>query len=150
MFGAAGMTGWGWLVVALVVSAVELIAPVTYFLWIGAAAAVTALVVFAVPDLSWQVQSVIFSVLAVASVILSRKYLVKRQTVSEQPGLNRRAEQYIGRKVTLSEAIEQGEGKVRMDDTHWKVRGPELAAGTEVRIKGAIGSVLEVEPVSPN
>ena len=150
MYGAAGMTGWGWLVVALVVSAVELIAPVTYFLWIGAAAAVTALVVFVVPDLSWQAQSVIFSVLAVASVILSRKYLVKRQTVSEQPGLNRRAEQYIGRKVTLSEAIEQGEGKVRMDDTHWKVRGPELAAGTEVRIKGAIGSVLEVEPLSPN
>ena len=144
------MTGWGWLVVALVVSAVELIAPVTYFLWIGAAAAVTALVVFVVPDLSWQAQSVIFSVLAVASVILSRKYLVKRQTVSEQPGLNRRAEQYIGRKVTLGEAMEQGEGKVRMDDTHWKVRGPELAAGTEVRIKGAIGSVLEVEPLSPN
>ena len=150
MFGAAGMTGWGWLVVALVVSAVELVAPVTYFLWIGAAAAVTALVVFIAPDLSWQAQSVIFSVLAVASVILSRKYLVKRQTVSEQPGLNRRAEQYIGRLVTLSEGIEQGEGKVRMDDTHWKVRGPELAAGTEVRITGAIGSVLEVEPVSPD
>ena len=147
MFGAAGLTGWGWLVIALVVSAVELIAPVTYFLWIGAAAGVTAIMVFIFPDMSWQAQSVLFSVLAVSSVMLSKRYLVKRQSVSEQPDLNRRAEQYIGRRVTLSEAIEQGVGKVRMDDSHWKVTGPDLPAGTEVRITGANGAVLTVEQV---
>ena len=147
MFGAAGLTGWGWLVIALVVSAVELIAPVTYFLWIGAAAGVTAIMVFIFPDMSWQAQSVLFSVLAVSSVMLSKRYLVKRQSVSEQPDLNRRAEQYIGRRVTLSEAIEQGVGKVRMDDSHWKMTGPDLPAGTEVRITGANGAVLTVEQV---
>ena len=147
MFGAAGLTGWGWLVIALVVSAVELIAPVTYFLWIGAAAGVTAIMVFIFPDMSWQAQSVLFSVLAVSSVMLSKRYLVKRQSVSEQPDLNRRAEQYIGRRVTLSEAIEQGVGKVRMDDSHWKVTGPDLPAGAEVRITGANGAVLTVEQV---
>jgi hypothetical protein len=139
-------TFWGWLVVGFVLLALELLAPLTYFLWLGASAMVTALVLFVVPDIPWQAQFLVFSVLSVISIIISRKYLVN-ETPSDQPNLNRRAQQYVGRVFTLSEAIEQGVGKVRVDDTYWKVTGPPLSRGTEVRVSGAEGSVLVVEEV---
>ena len=101
---------------------------------------------FVVPDISWQAQFLVFSVLSVVSIIISRKYLVN-ETPSDQPNLNRRAQQYVGRVFTLSEAIEQGVGKVRVDDTYWKVTGPTLPQGTEVRVSGTEGSVLVVEEV---
>jgi membrane protein implicated in regulation of membrane protease activity len=50
---------------------------------------------------------------------------------------------------TLSEAIEQGEGKIKVDDTHWKVSGPKLDRGAEVRVTGTNGSVFTVEAVDP-
>ncbi len=71
-----GATFWGWLVVGFALLALELLAPLTYFLWLGASAMVTALVSFVVPEISWQVQFLVFSVLSVTSIIISRKFLV--------------------------------------------------------------------------
>ncbi len=136
---------WGWLCIGLVLLALELVASFTFFLWLGTAALVTALVLFLFPETSWQVQFLIFSILSVTTIILSRRFLVNRQNKSEVPKLNRRAEQYIGRIFTLSESIEQGEGKIKVDDTYWKVSGPRLEKGTEVRIIDADGAVFTVE-----
>jgi membrane protein implicated in regulation of membrane protease activity len=138
---------WGWLIVGFILLALELLAPLTYFLWLGASALVTALVLFIVPEISWQAQFLVFSVLSVTSIVISRKYLVNNQTSSDQPNLNRRAQQYVGRVFTLSEAIEQGVGKVQVDDTYWQVTGPPLQQGTEVRVCDTQGSVLVVEAV---
>ena len=142
-----GLTHWGWVIIGLILLGFELIAPFTFFLWLGASALVTALILFIVPDITWQMQFLIFSVLSVASIIISRRYLVNKQTDSEVPNLNRRAQQYIGRIFTLSEGIEQGEGKIKVDDTHWKVSGPKMKKGSEVRVTGAKGSVFTVEAV---
>jgi membrane protein implicated in regulation of membrane protease activity len=144
-----GLSYWGWLIIGLVLLGLELVASFSFFLWLGASALVTALVLFVLPDTGWEVQFLIFSVLSVVSIILSRRFLVNRQTESEVPNLNRRAQQYIGRVFTLSEAIEQGEGKIKVDDTHWKVSGPKLDRGAEVRVTGTNGSVFTVEAVDP-
>ncbi len=136
---------WIWLCIGLVLFALELVASITYFLWLGVAALVTALVLYVFPEISWQMQFVIFSVLSVIAVILSRHYLVNKQNQSEVPKLNRRAEQYIGRVFTLSESIKQGEGKIKVDDTYWRVSGPALEKDTEVKVIDAEGSVLIVE-----
>ena len=138
---------WIWLCIGLALFALELAASFTYFLWLGVAALVTALALFVFPETSWQMQFVIFSVLSVIAVILSRHYLVNKQNKSEVPRLNRRAEQYIGRVFTLSESIKQGEGKIKVDDTYWRVSGPALEKDTEVRVINAEGSVLIVEAV---
>ncbi len=138
---------WIWLCIGLVLFALELVASITYFLWLGVAALVTALVLYVFPEISWQMQFVIFSVLSVIAVILSRHYLVNKQNKSEVPKLNRRAEQYIGRVFTLSESIKQGEGKIKVDDTYWRVSGPALEKDTEVKVIDAEGSVLIVEAV---
>ena len=138
---------WIWLCIGLVLFALELVASITYFLWLGVAALVTALVLYVFPEISWQMQFVIFSVLSVIAVILSRHYLVNKQNQSEVPKLNRRAEQYIGRVFTLSESIKQGEGKIKVDDTYWRVSGPALEKDIEVKVIDAEGSVLIVEAV---
>lgn len=67
-------------------------------------------------------------------------------SASEQPDLNRRGQQYVGRVVVLEEAIEGGRGKVRISDTLWLVTGPDLPRGTGVRVVGSKGTVLEVAP----
>ncbi len=66
-------------------------------------------------------------------------------SASEDPDLNRRGSQYIGRMAPLVEAIEVGRGKVQLGDTVWSVEGPELPTGTMVRVVGSNGTVLQVE-----
>jgi inner membrane protein len=68
-------------------------------------------------------------------------------TKSDQPDLNRRAEQLIGRVLLLEEAIEGGRGKVRVGDTLWLAEGVELPAGTRVKVTGVRRDALQVEAV---
>ena len=64
---------------------------------------------------------------------------------SDQPDLNRRAAQLVGRVLIVEEAIEGGRGKVRVGDTLWPVEGPDAPAGAEVRVTAAKTTVLLVE-----
>ena len=66
---------------------------------------------------------------------------------TDQPDLNRRSMQLLGRVATVEEAIDCGRGRVRIGDTLWMAEGPDMPAGAEVRITAANGSVLKVERV---
>ena len=139
------MTYWVWLIAGLVMLVIELAAPIAFFLWLGVSAIATGAVVALFPDMSWQLQAILFSVLSVISLVTSRRYLKKRLEQSESPNLNRRAEQYIGRTVKLCEPIENGFGKAAIDDSRWQVKGPTLPVGSAVVITGVDGAVFVVE-----
>lgn len=64
---------------------------------------------------------------------------------TDQPDLNLRASQIVGRVVLLEEAIEHGRGKARVGDTLWTVEGSDAPVGAAVRITAAQGTVLKVE-----
>jgi membrane protein implicated in regulation of membrane protease activity len=64
---------------------------------------------------------------------------------SDQPDLNRRGAQLAGRHAIILEAIEGGRGKVRVGDTVWPAEGPDMPAGSSVRIVSASTTVLLVE-----
>ncbi len=66
---------------------------------------------------------------------------------ADQPDLNLRASQLVGRIVLLEEAIEHGRGKARVGDTLWTVEGRDAPVGAQVRITAAHGAVLRVEGV---
>ena len=69
----------------------------------------------------------------------------RHPTETDQPRLNRRGEQYIGRTFTLDEPIVNGLGKIRVDDSTWKIEGGDCAAGTRITVVGVDGVVLKVE-----
>ena len=136
---------WHWWIAGVGLIALEILAPGTFFMWLGVAAGITGLALFFVPSLTWEIQVLSFSVLAVISIIVGRKVWQPGKMVSEQPGLNRRGEQNIGRVVKLVEPIANGRGKVRIGDTQWLVSGDDLPIGTEVRVTGINSTVLQVE-----
>jgi len=134
-----------WAAVALLLLAAETMAPGAFMLWLGfAAMAVFAVVLlFDIPVLA---QVALFVVLSFISIQIYRRWFRGRGRTSDKPTLNRRADALVGRVVPLERAIVAGQGRVQIADAFWDVRGPDLAAGTPVRIVAVDGMSLQVEP----
>lgn len=137
---------WAWFVLGGVLLVAEILAPGTFLVWLGLAALITGALTYLV-DVSWQAQVLAFAALAVVAVLVGRKVTPSPDKASDRPFLNRRAEGYVGRVFTLDEPIISGLGRVRIDDTVWRVTGPDTAAGHDVKVVAADGAVLKVEAV---
>jgi len=135
---------WHWWILAAALVILEVFAPGAFFLWLGIAAAVVGGVVYLSPGIGWEYQLLLFSVLSVVSIIVWRKYFRQKASDTDQPALNRRGEQYVGRLFTLSEPIVDGVGKIRVDDSTWKIRGKDCPTGTQVEVIGVDGTILNV------
>jgi membrane protein implicated in regulation of membrane protease activity len=136
---------WYWWVLGLILLILEVFAPGAFFLWMGISAGVVGVIAWLVPSLSIEWQMLIFTVIAIASVVGWRAYLRKNPVETDQPSLNRRGEQYVGRVFTLDEPIVNGVGKIRVDDTMWRIEGTDCEAGGKVRVVGVDGVNLKVE-----
>ncbi len=139
---------WYWWIAAAAFMALEILLPGIFFLWLGIAAAIVGIVALVIPSMTWPYQLALFAVLSVAAVLFARVYVKKRPVESDQPTLNRRGEQYVGRVVTLSDPIENGRGRAKIGDSAWSVEGDDLPAGAKVKIVGVDGIVLKVEPAA--
>jgi membrane protein implicated in regulation of membrane protease activity len=138
---------WNWLVLAVVLFILETILPGVHFVWFGVAASIVGVLALTI-GVSWPWQLALFGAIALASVLLFRRYANPSATPSDQPGLNMRGSYYIGRIVTVEEAIVSGRGRARVGDSLWSVEGPDVPAGTQVKVVGANGTVLVVEEIS--
>lgn len=138
---------WHWWIFAVVLVTIEILAPSFFALWLAIAAFLTGLALLLFPQLGWEYQLMLFAVLSVLSIVMWRHYYLKNPIVSDQPNLNRRGAQYIGRTVTLSTPIADGVGKIKLDDSTWKVRGPDCDVGKKVRITALDNVVFTVEVV---
>jgi len=136
---------WAWIIAGAILLALELAVPGAFMMWLGLAAGLVGLISLVV-DWSWQWQCVAFAVFALASVPLWRRFARKVDPQTESPMLNRRTEALIGRTFTLEKPIVDGVGTVRIDDTIWRVQGPDAPAGGRVRVTRANGADLSVEP----
>lgn len=135
---------WHWWAVGLVLLVAEMLLPTGFvLLWIGAAAVLTGVLSWLLP-MSWQLELVLFSVLALSSFFLWKRFR-RPPMESDRPTLNRRGQSYVDRSFTLSEPIVNGVGKLRVDDSQWRITGPDVPAGTQVRVTRADGSTLHVE-----
>jgi hypothetical protein len=136
---------WYWWIFAVALVIIEILAPSFFALWMAIAAFMTGLALLLMPQLAWEIQLMLFAVLSVFSIVLWRHYYQKNPIKSDQPTLNRRGEQYIGRTVTLQAPIVDGVGKIRLDDSSWKIEGPDCPAGKKVRIVSLHNVVFSVE-----
>jgi inner membrane protein len=135
---------WDWLIFGVILMALELLTPGVFLFWLGLAALLVGLISF-VTHPSWPTQILMFAAFVIAAVPIWRRLARAGQAASsDSPFLNRRAEALVGRVFTLEKPIVDGAGTVRIDDTIWRVAGPDTPAGTRVRVVEAKGANLTV------
>lgn len=138
---------WVWLTLGVVLAGLEMLVPGVYLIWLAIAAIITGLLTLAIePSLPMQVIDFVF--LALIAVYSARRYLRERPIESSDPMLNHPALRMVGKMVQVTQAIENGEGRVRLGDSEWLASGPDAVVGTKMRITGANGITLLVEPLN--
>lgn len=141
----ASLGPWNWFIAGGLLLIVEVLAPGVFMFWLGLAAlAVGTISLFVVWP--WQAQFVAFAVFSVAMVPIWRRLARGSETQSDQPFLNRRAHAFVGRVFTLDKPIVDGVGTMHIDDTIWRIGGPNCPAGTRVTVTAIDGGVLRVTP----
>lgn len=139
---------WWWFIIACVLIILEIFIPGVYLIWIGVAAIVMGSIVYFISDISMTFQVLIFAILIVATVVTYSLYKRKYPVVVDEVALNRKSEQYIGKMLTLTEAIVNGSGKVKVNDAIWKVTCSEdMPVGRPVRVVGVENTILVVAAV---
>jgi membrane protein implicated in regulation of membrane protease activity len=133
-----------WLGLGLILMAAETIVPGAFLLWFGLAALLMGAIVWVLPDLHGVVQAVLFGGFALVAVQVYRTWFRSREPVGDQPLLNRRSEQYVGRVFVLESAIENGFGRIRVGDAMWTVSGDPLPVGARVTVTAVDGMTLKV------
>lgn len=134
-----------WLTFGIIMCIAEMVVPGVFLMWIGIAALLTGLVTFLLP-IGIGIQMLVFAVFAIASVYFGRRWSGSRVIPSDDPLLNNRLARLVGQSATLVDPIIDGEGRAQVGDSVWNVRGADAPAGTRMRITGADGTSLLVEP----
>jgi membrane protein implicated in regulation of membrane protease activity len=138
----ASLTMWHWLVAAAIFFVLELLAPGAFMLWLGLSALLVGVISLVLSSLGrldlwpWQYQLIAFAFFTVLSIPLWRRVAARVGKGNDQPFLNRRADAFVGREFTLEKPI---------DDTIWRVAGPDLPGGSRVKIVRADAATLVVE-----
>lgn len=139
-----------WFIAAVVLGTIEVAVGANFFLmWCGLSAFLVASLAYFLP-IGLKTQIIIFSIVAVAVILIWQKFKPKFITKQPKTILNQRANQYLGREFYLEEAIINGFGKVKVDDSSWRVEGPNLPEGTKVKVIGVDGTLLRVRKAEEN
>lgn len=140
-----GLGPWTWLIAGLILVGLETLAPGVFLVWLGVAAMLTGVGDWLL-GMGWQANLILFAALALVSVLTGRA-LTRRPDEAEisNPTLNRRSAAMVGRVFTLDRPIASGEGRIRVDDSVWRVTGPDLESGRAVRVLRVEGATLVVE-----
>ena len=136
---------WHWAILGVAFITVEVFVPGGFLIGMGIAALVVSLVAALAAKLGWEHQLLLFAALSLVSVFVMRRYFVSSPIETDRPLLNQRGHQYVGRRFTLDEPIVNEQGRIRVDDSTWKIRGEDCDAGTAVIITGVDGVVLHAE-----
>jgi membrane protein implicated in regulation of membrane protease activity len=137
---------WWWLIFAVLLGIGEILIPGVFLIWIAIAAALTGVVAM-VAGIGPTLQIVLFAGLCLLATWLGRRWYAANPVASQDPMLNDRAARLVGQVVVVVEPIADGQGRVRVGDGIWLAHGPNAEAGARVKITGADGTTLRVEPV---
>ncbi len=138
---------WYWWGLAFILLILEMLTPGFFFMWLAVSGFVTGFLVWLFPVIGLNLQVLLFSVFSVLAITGWRFYGKKLSLETDQPLLNKRGAQYIGRVFSLYAPIENGQGKIKVDDTIWKVHGEDCDIHTKVKVTGVKGTVFEVEKI---
>lgn len=147
-YGVDSMIYWHWLIIAVVLVTAEILVPGAYLIWLGIASFIVAIITYIFPDTPLLLDIIIFSITSVLTILLYNTYRTMNPIIVDQPLLNRRGEQYIGRVLHLVDDMVDGSGKIKIDDNIWRVRSDQdCIAGSRVHVTGIESTTLIIEPV---
>jgi membrane protein implicated in regulation of membrane protease activity len=135
--------GWIWGVAGLALLAAETVLPGFYLLWVGLAALIVCAAVV-VAQISVTAQLILFAISAIVTCVAGW-FVYQRRGRQEPADPNDTTGQMIG---STGEVLEPGTGgqlRVKVRDSVWLAEGPQLAAGTRVRVVAQHGTVLKVK-----
>lgn len=138
---------WDWLALGTALLILEVFGAGGYLLWTGIAGIIVGLVTFVIPELPWTLQLPLFGVLAILTAVYWWRRQHGKAESGDQPNLNQRGHELIGRTFVVQQAIVEGRGKIKVGDSVWMAVGPDAAVGTPVRVTAQNGTVLSVEIV---
>lgn len=138
---------WYWWVLSIIFLVIEMLVSGFFFLWMSASALLTGVLVWLIPAITIEAQCFIFSLLSIIAIVSWKIFAKNTSIASDKPLLNKRGAQYVGRVFNLYEAIENGQGKIKADDSIWKVYGEDCDIHTKVKVVNVNGTVFTVERV---
>jgi membrane protein implicated in regulation of membrane protease activity len=143
---------WNWWILAMILIGLEILAPGTFFLWFGISAFIIGTISLAVGSETafwfWQVEVISFVVLSLVSALVGRRFMARYGLdEADNPDLNDRAGQLIGRTGVVLDEISGGQGRVKIGDGTWRVTGPDLPVGTKVKVVDQMPGGLVVEAI---
>jgi len=143
-----GISPWWWVALGVGLGAVEMATMSFFLIWPAIAALFGALLLNIAPDVSGEVQVVVFAVLSVALTFLGRYFVTRFGDGGEENSvLNSRANLMIGRQARVLQGGDR-EGSVSIDGIHWRavwVNGENISDGSLVNVVRAEGMTLFVE-----
>lgn len=143
---AVGGPAGAWLIAALLLGAAELAVPGVFLVFLAIAAAITAALALALPDLPAAAQLGSFALWSAVAVLIGRRWYADYAPDAD-PLLNDRATRLVGEIVTVETPLRDGQGRVIVGDTTWPARGPDADAGARLRVVRLEGGVLLVAPI---
>jgi len=138
---------WAWVVIGLVLAALEMLVPGVYLIWLAIAALITGALTFGI-GLGLPAQVIVFVSLALISAFSARRLLRDSPIISSDPLMNQRGSRMIGQTAVITQMFDGGTGRVKFGDSEWLARGPDGALGDKVRVSGSEGAILLVEPIN--
>lgn len=139
---------WAWWILGIALLVAEIGVPGNFLVWVGIAGLLTGLLSNLFWETSWwvwEVQWLTFAALSALSLYLGRSLLHRSRHQSDEPTLNQRGASLVGRTADLIEPLHNGRGRVKIGDTIWIVTGPDLPAGSKVKVVASDGRDLRVE-----
>ena len=84
----------------------------------------------------------------VFAVYFWRQYKVQQRELNSPLATHRSGHSHIGQVIVLEQGLQDGNGRIRLGNRDWPVRGPNLPAGAKARVTGVDGTVLLVDRVA--
>ncbi len=134
---------YAWLALGLILAVAEMAIPGLFLIWMAGAALVTGLITWVAP-IGLPAQIMLFAALSIVAVFAGRRFLAVNPIVPADPHLNNRSARAVGQIVVVTQAIVNGEGRVRLGDSEWLARGNDAAPGTGLKVIGVDGATLLV------
>jgi inner membrane protein len=141
----ASFPWWQWTILAAALALAELVLPGSYLIFIALGAAATA-AIDAIWGLSFEGELGCFAAASAVSCLVG--FFVYRRFNHPQDGdgpLNRKDQSMVGARGIVFVALNNGQGKVKLGDTVWLAKGPNLPEGAPVVVRSARDAWVTVE-----